>query len=183
MLSAAETEAGPTPCRPSPVPTAELGLSGPRSLHDAGEPVGSLRLGATDHPGTKYCVARRATHASRGAIRAPENIPLYRNSETAYVSRQPGPWKRGVSRSSRRGPGGGGRGPHRREGFCRAGNREQSVAQTTGVIRVRQNRVVLAPGVCASRLVVMRVAQPGPRVSHLRADGGNSASLPGEITT
>ena len=82
MLSAAETEAGPTPCRPSPVPTAELGLSGPRSLHDAGEPVGSLRLGATDHPGTKYCVARRATHASRGAIRAPENIPLYRNSES-----------------------------------------------------------------------------------------------------
>jgi len=54
-----------------------------------------------------------------------QNIPLYRNSEMAYVSRQPGPWKRGVSRSSRRGPGGGGRGPHRRDGLYRAGNREQ----------------------------------------------------------
>jgi hypothetical protein len=31
----------------------------------------------------------------------------------------------------------------------------ESVAHTTGVIRVRQNRVVLAPGVCASSLVVM----------------------------
>ena len=59
----------------------------------------------------------------------------------------------------------------------------KTVAHTTGVIRVRRNRVVLTPGVCASSLAVMRVAQPGPRVSHLRDDGGNSASLPGESTT
>ena len=59
----------------------------------------------------------------------------------------------------------------------------ESVAHTTGVIGVRQNRVVLAPGVCAPSLVVMRVAQPGPRISHPQGDGGNSATLPGESTT
>ena len=48
---------------------------------------------------------------------------------------------------------------------------------------VRQNRVVLAPGVCAPSLVVMCIAQPGVRISHPQGDGGNSATLPGEITT
>jgi len=57
------------------------------------------------------------------------------------------------------------------------------IAQTTGVIGVRQNRVVLAPGVCAPNPVVMCDVQPGAHISHLRGDGGNSASLPGEITT
>ena len=56
-------------------------------------------------------------------------------------------------------------------------------AQTTGATSVRQNRVVLTPGVCASSLAVMRAAQPGPRISHRQGDGGNSASLPGERTT
>jgi hypothetical protein len=51
------------------------------------------------------------------------------------------------------------------------------------VIHVRPNRVVLAPGVCAPSLVVVRVAQPGAGISHLQGDGGNSASLPGESTT
>ncbi|MET4799393.1 hypothetical protein ABIA96_001960 [Bradyrhizobium sp. LB11.1] len=59
----------------------------------------------------------------------------------------------------------------------------ETIARTTGVICVRQNRVVLAPGVCAPSLAVMRVTQPGSRISHLRGDGGNSASLPGESTT
>jgi hypothetical protein len=59
----------------------------------------------------------------------------------------------------------------------------KTVARTTGVIGVWQNRVVLAPGVCAPSLVVMRAAQPGPRISHLQGDGGNSASLPGESAT
>ncbi|EHR04499.1 hypothetical protein Bra471DRAFT_05301 [Bradyrhizobium sp. WSM471] len=59
----------------------------------------------------------------------------------------------------------------------------EGVAHTTGVIGVRQNRVVLAPGVCAPSVAVMWVAQPGTRVSHPQGDGGNSASLPGEITT
>ncbi|MDH6262439.1 hypothetical protein M2427_006388 [Bradyrhizobium sp. BR13661] len=67
--------------------------------------------------------------------------------------------------------------------FCRAGNREQDVAQTTGVISVRQNRVVLAPGACAPSFVVMCDVQPGVHISDLQGDGGNSASLPGEITT
>jgi hypothetical protein len=59
----------------------------------------------------------------------------------------------------------------------------EDVARTTGVIGVRRNRVVLAPGVCAPSLAVMWVAQPGGRVSHPQGDGGNSASLPGESTT
>jgi len=59
----------------------------------------------------------------------------------------------------------------------------EATARTTGGIRVRQNRVVLAPGVCASRLVVVHAVQPDTRISHLRDDGGNSASLPGESTT
>jgi len=57
------------------------------------------------------------------------------------------------------------------------------IAQTTGVIGVRQNRVVLAPGVCAPNPVVMCDVQPDAHISHLQGDGGNSASLPGEITT
>ncbi|WOH76375.1 hypothetical protein RX330_15290 [Bradyrhizobium sp. NDS-1] len=59
----------------------------------------------------------------------------------------------------------------------------ESVAHTTGVISVRQNRVVLTPGVCASSLVVMCLVQPDVRVSHPQGDGGNSATLPGESTT
>jgi len=69
------------------------------------------------------------------------------------------------------------------KGFAGRATVSESVAHTTGVICVRQNRVVLAPGVCAPRLVVMRAARPGPRISHLRDDGGNSASLPGESAT
>jgi len=56
----------------------------------------------------------------------------------------------------------------------------ECVARTTGAVCVRQNRVVLAPGVCAPSLVVMCAARPGPHISHPQGDGGNSASLPGE---
>ncbi len=59
----------------------------------------------------------------------------------------------------------------------------KAVAHTTGAIGVRQNRVVLAPGVCAPSVAVMCVARPGPRISHPQGDGGNSATLPGESTT
>ncbi len=59
----------------------------------------------------------------------------------------------------------------------------EGVARTTGVICVRQNRVVLAPGVCAPSLVVMGGVQPDPRISHPQRDGGNSASLPEESAT
>ena len=59
----------------------------------------------------------------------------------------------------------------------------KTIAHTTGVLGVRQSRVVLAPGACAPSLVVMRAARPGSSISHLRDDGGNSASLPGESTT
>ena len=71
------------------------------------------------------------------------------------------------------------------KGFAGRATVSKNLAHTTGVIRVRRNRVVLTPGVCASRLVVMRVAQPQPglHISHPRGDGGNSASLPGESTT
>ena len=59
----------------------------------------------------------------------------------------------------------------------------EGIARTTGVIGVRPNRVVLAPGVCAPNLAVMCVARPGARISHPQGDGGNSASLPGESAT
>ncbi|QDF38637.1 hypothetical protein FJN17_14295 [Bradyrhizobium symbiodeficiens] len=69
------------------------------------------------------------------------------------------------------------------KGFAGRATVSKAVAHTTGVIGVRQNRVVLAPGVCAPSLVVMYVVQPDACVSHPQGDGGNSATLPGEITT
>ncbi|WP_247411124.1 hypothetical protein [Bradyrhizobium sp. 150] len=68
-------------------------------------------------------------------------------------------------------------------GFAGRATVSEGLAHTTGVIGVRQNRVVLTPGVCASSVAVMWVAQPGARVSHPQGDGGNSASLPGESAT
>ena len=70
-----------------------------------------------------------------------------------------------------------------RSGFAGRATVSKTIAHTTGVISVRQNRVVLAPGACAPRLVVMCDVQPDVHISHLRDDGGNSASLPGESTT
>ena len=66
------------------------------------------------------------------------------------------------------------------KGFAGRATVSEGVAHTTGAISVRQNRVVLTPGVCASSLVVMWAARPGIRISHPQGDGGNSASLPGE---
>jgi hypothetical protein len=68
-------------------------------------------------------------------------------------------------------------------GFAGRATVSESVAHTTGVIGVRQNRVVLTPGVCAPSVAVMWVVRPGTRISHPQGDGGNSASLPGESTT
>ncbi|KJC35319.1 hypothetical protein UP06_37805 [Bradyrhizobium sp. LTSP857] len=59
----------------------------------------------------------------------------------------------------------------------------EGIAHTTGVIGVRQNRVVLAPGVCAPSVAVMWAARPGACIDHPQGDGGNSASLPGESAT
>ena len=69
------------------------------------------------------------------------------------------------------------------KGFAGQATVSKTVAHTTGVIGVRQNRVVLTPGVCASSLVVIRVVQPDAHISHPQGDGGNSASLPGESAT
>ena len=69
------------------------------------------------------------------------------------------------------------------KGFAGRATVSEGLAHTTGVARVRRNRVVLAPGVCAPSLAVMWVAQPGGRISHPQGDGGNSASLPGESAT
>ena len=66
------------------------------------------------------------------------------------------------------------------KGFAGRETVSEGVAHTTGADSVRQNRVVLTPGVCASSLVVVRAARPGSRISHPQGDGGNSASLPGE---
>ncbi|MET4040933.1 hypothetical protein ABIC03_002624 [Bradyrhizobium sp. RT6a] len=69
------------------------------------------------------------------------------------------------------------------KGFAGRATVSESVAHTTGVIGVRQNRVVLAPGVCAPSVAAMWIAQPGTRISDPQGDGGNSASLPGESAT
>ncbi|RXG85459.1 hypothetical protein EAV90_35285 [Bradyrhizobium vignae] len=69
------------------------------------------------------------------------------------------------------------------KGFAGRATVSECVAHTTGVAGVRQNRVVLAPGVCAPSLAVMCIARPGMHISHPQGDGGNSASLPEEITT
>ncbi|MET3333974.1 MULTISPECIES: hypothetical protein [Bradyrhizobium] len=69
------------------------------------------------------------------------------------------------------------------KGFAGRVTVSEDLAHTTGVIGVRQNRVVLTPGVCASSLVVMGIVQPDAPVSHPQGDGGNSATLPGESTT
>ena len=66
------------------------------------------------------------------------------------------------------------------KGFAGRATVSETIARTTGVIGVRPNRVVLAPGVCAPSLAVMCIAQPGKHISHPQGDGGNSASLPGE---
>ena len=52
------------------------------------------------------------------------------------------------------------------KGFAGRATVSEGLARTTGVIGVRQNRVVLAPGVCAPSLAVMRLARPGLRISH-----------------
>ena len=66
------------------------------------------------------------------------------------------------------------------KGFAGRATVNKTVARTTGVIGVRQNRVVLAPGVCAPSVAVMSRPDRGACVSHPQGDGGNSASLPGE---
>ena len=111
------------------------------------------------------------------------NIPLYRNSEMAYVLRNPA-----QGRGAYRDRHDAGRtavdvGHIGAKGFAGRAAVSKTVARTTGVIGVRQNRVVLAPGACAPSLVVMCDVQPDAYISHLQGDGGNSASLPGEITT
>ncbi|MEY9128243.1 hypothetical protein ABIA03_007588 [Bradyrhizobium yuanmingense] len=69
------------------------------------------------------------------------------------------------------------------KGFAGRRAVSKDLAHTTGVIGVRQNRVVLAPGVCAPSLAVMWLPDRAMRISHPQGDGGNSASLPGESTT
>jgi hypothetical protein len=69
------------------------------------------------------------------------------------------------------------------KGFAGRATVSEDVARTTGVIGVRRNRVVLAPGVCAPSLAVMSRPDRVACISHPQGDGGNSASLPGESTT
>jgi hypothetical protein len=69
------------------------------------------------------------------------------------------------------------------KGFAGRATVSEGLARTTGVIGVRRNRVVLAPGVCAPSLAVMSRPDRVRSISHRQGDGGNSASLPGESTT
>ncbi len=106
---------------------------------------------------TISCVARRAKHAIDGSMPADEKIPLYRNSALAYSCATSSP-VRGAYRDRH----------ETRDGLWRTlaalarrasqggKNRERQRRATTGAVRVRQNRVVLTPGVCASSPAVMR---------------------------
>ena len=69
------------------------------------------------------------------------------------------------------------------KGFAGRATVSESVAHTTGAACVRQNRVVLAPGVCAPSVAVMWRPDRVRSISHPQGDGGNSASLPGESAT
>ncbi|WP_247474161.1 hypothetical protein, partial [Bradyrhizobium sp. 30] len=59
-------------------------------------------------PGYKPCIARRATPKLSVNARR-ENIPLYRNSETTYVSPQPAQGRGAYRDRHERGPDSGGR--------------------------------------------------------------------------
>jgi len=157
--------------------------------------------GAAPRPSGK---TPRTNLPPRLSILRSKYIPLYRNSDFAYTLDTLARDKGRIAIVTNRGPGSDGRDGVGRERHCRAGNREQlpsrerhgadsvfawlrarahaSPRSPSEDVRGRRSRVVLTPGVCASSLVVMRVARPGAHISHPRGDGGNSASLPGEST-
>ncbi|MET4273053.1 hypothetical protein ABIB68_002375 [Bradyrhizobium sp. F1.2.2] len=146
----------------------------------------------------------RANFPPRLSIPARKNIPLYRNSDLSYVRDTLTRNKGRIAIVTNRGLGSDGRDGVGRGEPCRAGNREHRLSclrhgadsvfawlrvrahassrRPSEDVRGRSSRVVLTPGVCASSPVVMRAARPGARISDLRGDGGNSASLPGEST-
>jgi hypothetical protein len=101
------------------------------------------------------CVARRAKHTAAGSIADGQNILLYRISALAYLwhtsSRSEGRiaivTKRGVSCGGRRHIGA--------RGIAGRETVSESRRAYDRCDYVRQNRVVLAPGVCAPSLVVM----------------------------
>lgn len=72
--------------------------------------------------------------------------------------------------------GGGGRGHTGAKGSAGRVTVSIGLAHATGQIRVRQNRVVLAPGVCAPSLVVCHV-QPDVHISHLQSDASAKVCL------
>jgi len=113
-----------------------------RSRRDGGH--GALRL--CPPYGTISCVARRAKHPCHGSSRAHKDIPLYRNSELSYRCATSSQSEGRIATVTKRGVSGGGRGLRHASG-CLAARRARS--------RVRQNRVVLTPGVCASSLAVI----------------------------
>ena len=57
-------------------------------------------------------------------------------------------------------------------GFAGRATVSEGLAHTTGVIGVRQNRVVLTPGVCASSPSGDVATRPGARISHLAGRRG-----------
>jgi hypothetical protein len=106
---------------------------------------------------TRPCVARRAKHPNCRSTRAAKNIPLYRISELRifHLTR---PKEEGriaiVTNAGRTAVDVGHIGAN---GFAGRATVSEGVAHTTGVIGVRQNRVVLTPGVCASSVALMWV--------------------------
>ncbi len=98
----------------------------------------------------------------------------------AYIPPHSGPRKRGVSRSSRHaGRAAVDAGHIGAKDFAGRATVSGDLARTTGVISVRPNRVVQAPGVCAPSLAVMCAARPGTHIAIRRATGAIVHRSPG----
>src|SRR4051812_12956080 len=104
---------------------------------------------------TRPCVARRAKHPNVGSIRSREKILLYRNSALAYSFATSSLSEGRIAIVTNAGWAAVDAGSIGAKGFAGRATVSEGVAHTTGADSVRQNRVVLTPGVCASSLVVM----------------------------
>ncbi|MGL3108662.1 hypothetical protein [Bradyrhizobium sp. BR 1432] len=99
------------------------------------------------HPGYKTlrCPSGKTRKPWVNARR--QNIPLYRNSEMTYVSRNPAQGRGAYRDRHERGRAAVDVDHTGAKGFAGRATVSESVTPTTGAVRVRPNRVVLAPGV------------------------------------
>ena len=152
-----------------------------RAMTDSGL-ASSSRPGMT-RGATIRCAARRAKHPIHGSTPAVENIPLYRNSEISYASRNPAQGRGAYRDRHERGSGGGGRRWHRREELRRAESRERECRAYDRCDR--RTAKSCGPGArwLASSLAVMWRPNRARASAIRKDDGGNSATLPEESAT